>query len=96
MIEEQVRSSTSGILPDVMASSPKAGFHEPYNTLGSGQQHVSLLVTFDHPFAIMIFDIGNYSESELVQKLKIRLETELANVEPTVSVTFRRDRTQLD
>lgn len=95
-IKETVGTSTFGILPDFVAGIPKTGLHEPYRTLEGGQPHVWLSVSFTHPFSIAISDIGNASESELVRRLKSRLEAELVNVKPTVSVSFRRDRTRLD
>lgn len=95
-IKEKADTSTFSVMPGFTAGIPKSGLREPYKTLAGEQPHVWLSVSFTHPFSIVISDIGNASESELVRKLKSRLEAELANVKPKVTVSFRRDRTRLD
>lgn len=96
VINESAAKSTENILPGLIVIVPRDGLKEPYRASGNEKVHVSLRVAFIYPFSIAITDEGNTAESELVRKLKSRLETELANVKPPVSVSYRRDRTRLD
>lgn len=95
-IREKGDTSTYSVLPGFMAVIPLSGLHEPYKTLSGEQPHLWLSVSFTHPFSIVISDLGNASDSELVRRLKARLETELANVKPAILVSYRVDRTRLD
>lgn len=96
VVKESASKSTESILTGLLLGVSKDGLKDPYGALRIENALVDLRVSFIYPFKITICDVGNYRESELVMKLKARLEAELANVKPTVSVTFRRDRTQLD
>lgn len=96
VVKESASKSAESILPGLLLGVSKDGLKDQSSAFGIENVLVDLRVSFIYPFRITICDVGNYEESELVRKLKARLEAELANVKPTVSVTFRHDRTQLD
>tara|TARA_R110002094_G_scaffold126580_1_gene120486 strand:+ start:1119 stop:1583 length:465 start_codon:yes stop_codon:yes gene_type:complete len=95
-VEQSDANYPDSLLTSLFVGIPKEGLKEPYKSLGGMEPHVWLSVSFAHPFSIVISDIGNSSESELVRRIKTRLEAELAKVKPSVTVSYRIDRMRLD